>query len=66
MNKDRGIEFCNSCKYFVKTGGETSRVGYCVRFPPRLFCEESKYPRVSKNGWCGEYKWEDAKIRGQI
>lgn len=57
---------CKSCRYFCPyvydfgedepNGGMVSDYGECRRFPPKLVAdEESGFPVVEENAWCGEF-----------
>ena len=47
-------ESCRTCRYF---GGDQSRVGMCLRYPPRSVPGEpvEPAPGVYGSGWCGEW-----------
>lgn len=59
------LEKCENCKFYLTDDFEVDGITYerdfglCRRFPPKRIDEESGFPMVEQDDWCGEYKNTD-------
>lgn len=63
-----GIEVhCGNCKFWEKFVGRTAVVGFCKRYPPKIFVNgppsgfsgfrntTTQFPETHNETWCGEH-----------
>lgn len=56
-------ECCAKCRFWLKGG---SQMGNCRRYPPGFHAVWESFPKISGNGWCGEFKPKLSANDGRI